>query len=146
METETKPCDCMDAITTCISVKEKERVMGSGMNHEQAEEYAKTMTYREAVMNLQYARGIAYKKATRIKLRELAEIADMLDKEKADLKDCDNCGTPRHLCKYCIEEDRMWTPIETMIYPQVDGITPTLIKTTTEEFSTVDCGWGEPKE
>lgn len=25
-------------------------------------------------------------------------------------KDCETCGTPRHLCKYCIEEDRMWTP------------------------------------
>ena len=70
---------------------------------------------------------------------------DMLDKEKADPKDCDNCGTPRHLCKYCIEEDRMWTPIETMIYPQVDGITPTLIKPTTEK-PTTDCGWGEPHD
>lgn len=23
---------------------------------------------------------------------------------------CDNCGTPRDKCVYCIEEDRMWTP------------------------------------
>lgn len=23
---------------------------------------------------------------------------------------CDNCGTPKHLCIYCIKEDRMWTP------------------------------------
>ena len=25
---------------------------------------------------------------------------------------CDNCGTPRDKCLYCIEEDRMWTPQE----------------------------------
>ena len=25
-------------------------------------------------------------------------------------KTCDNCGQDRHLCQYCIEEDRMWTP------------------------------------
>lgn len=23
---------------------------------------------------------------------------------------CENCGTPRDKCVYCIEEDRMWTP------------------------------------
>ena len=23
---------------------------------------------------------------------------------------CEACGTPKHLCQYCIEEDRMWTP------------------------------------
>lgn len=30
---------------------------------------------------------------------------------------CDTCGTPKHLCKYCIEEDRMWTPKDE---PQTD--------------------------
>ena len=30
--------------------------------------------------------------------------------EQTEPKNCDNCGTPRHLCKYCIKEDRMWTP------------------------------------
>ena len=53
--------------------------MSSGMNLEEAKEYAKTMTYTEAVLNTQYAKGIAFKKATRIKLYELAEIADRLD-------------------------------------------------------------------
>ena len=24
--------------------------------------------------------------------------------------DCETCGTPKHLCQYCIAEDRMWTP------------------------------------
>ena len=54
--------------------------MGSGMNTEQAKEYAKTMTYSEAVANVKYSKGIKYRKATMIKLRELAEIADRLDK------------------------------------------------------------------
>ena len=52
--------------------------MSSGMNLEEANEYAKTMSYRKAVNNIRYAKGIAYKKATWIKLRELAEIADRL--------------------------------------------------------------------
>lgn len=50
------------------------------MNTEQAKEYAKTMTYSEAVSNVRYSKGIKYRKATMIKLRELAEIADRLDK------------------------------------------------------------------
>lgn len=54
--------------------------MSSGMNTEQAKEYAKTMTYSEAVSNVRYSKGIKYRKATMIKLRELAEIADRLDK------------------------------------------------------------------
>ena len=53
--------------------------MSSGMNVEQAKEYAKTMTYSEAVRNVQYGKFIKYRKATMIKLRELAEIADRLD-------------------------------------------------------------------
>lgn len=55
--------------------------MGSGMNLEQAKEYAKTMTYSEAVSNVRYSKGIKYRKATMIKLHELAEIADRLDRK-----------------------------------------------------------------
>ena len=54
--------------------------MSSGMNVEQAKEYAKTMTYSEAISNVRYSKGIKYRKATMIKLRELAQIADRLDK------------------------------------------------------------------
>ena len=64
----------------------KELVMGSGMNTEQAKEYAKTMTYSEAVSNVRYSKGIKYRKATMIKLRELAEIADRLDAEQTELQ------------------------------------------------------------
>lgn len=38
--------------------------------------------------------------------RCLEVIADTPQTEK----NCDNCGTPRDKCVYCIEEDRMWTP------------------------------------
>ena len=55
--------------------------MSSGMNTEQAKEYAKTMTYTEAVSNIKHAKGIKYRKATMIKIRELAEIADRLDRK-----------------------------------------------------------------
>ena len=54
--------------------------MSSGMNVEQAKEYAKTMTYKQAVYNCFHAKGIMFRKATLIKLHELAEIADRLDK------------------------------------------------------------------
>lgn len=54
--------------------------MSSGMNTEQAKTYAKTMTYRQAISNCYHAKGIMFRKATMIKLRELAEIADRLDK------------------------------------------------------------------
>ena len=62
--------------------------MSSGMNTEQAKEYAKTMTYSEAVANVKYSKGIKYRKATMIKLRELAEIADRLDKADTPQTDC----------------------------------------------------------
>lgn len=52
--------------------------MSSGMNRTQAEEYAKTMTYKQAISNIRSAKGVAYRKATMIKLHELAEIADKL--------------------------------------------------------------------
>ena len=76
--------------------------MSSGMNLEQAREYAKTMTYMQAVANITYAKGIKYRKATIIKLCELAKIADKLD---------------------------------TMYYPQVNGIT----------LSVIDTDWNEPR-
>ena len=57
--------------------------MSSGMNVEQAKEYAKTMTYRQAISNVGSGKFVKYRKATMIKLRELAEIADRLDKADA---------------------------------------------------------------
>lgn len=55
--------------------------MSSGMNRTQAEEYAKTMTYKQAISNIRTGKGIMYRKASLIKLRELAEIADKLERD-----------------------------------------------------------------
>lgn len=49
------------------------------MTKDEAIECAKNMTYQEAIRNTIYAKGVKYKKATRIKLQELAEIADKID-------------------------------------------------------------------
>ncbi len=69
--------------------------MSSGMNVEQAKEYAKTMTYSEAVSNVRYSKGIKYRKATMIKLRELAEIADRIDRKTENSSEkpnnCEDC-------------------------------------------------------
>ena len=87
--------------------------MGNGMNLEEAKEYAKTMTYSEAVSNVRYSKGIKYRKATMIKLRELAEIADKLDrKTESSSEKPNNCDTCRHkhdgtigYCKTCGESN-----------------------------------------
>lgn len=50
--------------------------MSSGMNMAEAEEIAKKMTFREAVYNALRGRCVPYKKATRIKLKELLEMLD----------------------------------------------------------------------
>ena len=55
--------------------------MGSGMNLEEAKELASKRSYSWAVENIITGKGIKYRKATMIKLRELAEIADRLDRE-----------------------------------------------------------------
>lgn len=57
----------------------KEKIMSSGMNTEQAKEYAKTMTYKQAINNVTTGKGIKYRKATMIKLHELAEWADRIN-------------------------------------------------------------------
>jgi hypothetical protein len=50
--------------------------MSSGMNMAEAKEIAKKMTYRDAVNNALRGRCVPYKKATRIKLKELLEMLD----------------------------------------------------------------------
>lgn len=95
--------------------------MSSGMNTEQAKEYAKTMTYSEAVSNVRYSKGIKYRKATMIKLRELAEIADRLD--IADTPQTEQTEPSEDVgavwCDNCTREE--------------------LIEPTTEDCSMVDC-------
>lgn len=48
------------------------------MTREEAEEYAKEMTYRDAVYNALQGKCIPYRKATLIKLHELLDIIDRL--------------------------------------------------------------------
>ena len=56
--------------------------MASGMNMEEAKKVAEKMTYREAVMNCLYARCVPYRKATRIKMQELLELAEKQTSKK----------------------------------------------------------------
>ena len=52
------------------------------MTIEEAKEYAKEMSYTEAVYNALQGRSVPYKKATKIKLDELLEIAKKYDYKK----------------------------------------------------------------
>lgn len=53
--------------------------MSASMNCEKAKKVAEQMTYRQAVMNCLYARCVPFKKATRIKLKELLDIVEMFE-------------------------------------------------------------------
>lgn len=52
------------------------------MNTEEAKEFAKKMTYADAVYNAMQGRCVPFKKATGLKLKELLEIAKELDNGK----------------------------------------------------------------
>ena len=55
------------------------------MTREEAEKYAKNMTYREAICNLKQAKSVPYRKATFIKVNELL---DELEQELFMNKPC----------------------------------------------------------
>lgn len=61
--------------------------MSSGMNTEQAKEIAKQMTYRDAVINALQGRCVPFKKATLIKLKELLEIVENMEKAESEDKE-----------------------------------------------------------
>jgi hypothetical protein len=89
------------------------------------------MTYTEKELD-QFLHGISlsllskksaqhwrYDEETAKEIEWLEALERKVRADKADRKtenssekpnNCDTCGTPRHLCEYCIEEDRMWTP------------------------------------
>jgi len=51
------------------------------MTREEAEEYARHMTFADAIYNLEQAKSIPYRKATFIKIKELLKIvAEIEDK------------------------------------------------------------------
>ena len=77
------------------------------MTNKEAEEYAKKMTYRDAINNLMKARSIPYRKATFIKVNELLNALEQepktghwITKIKSDLRGdmwptnpkCSECG------------------------------------------------------
>ena len=51
------------------------------MTREEAEEYAKNMTYRDAVYNALQGKSIPYRKATLIKLYELLDMIELQESE-----------------------------------------------------------------
>lgn len=51
------------------------------MNLEQAKKYAEKMSYLQAVYNALSGYGIPYRKATKIKLNELLDIAKKMDEQ-----------------------------------------------------------------
>lgn len=59
--------------------------MSAGMNLEEAKKVADNMSYTQAVYNALGAKGVPFRKATKIKLQELLEIAKQLDKQKQNL-------------------------------------------------------------
>lgn len=54
------------------------------MTVEEAVEYAKTMSYEQAVYNALQGRAVPYRKATKIKLNELLKMAKELDELKGE--------------------------------------------------------------
>ena len=56
--------------------------MSSTMNMEEAKRIADQMSYEDAVYNAMKGRCVPYRKATRIKLNELLEVAREIDGRK----------------------------------------------------------------
>lgn len=100
------------------------------MTREEAEEYAKEMTYRDAINNLMKARSIPYRKATFIKVNELL---NALEQEPCnelptvaipqDNNGCENCrwqsrSESEMPCKQCMhnytDEWEMEKPTDTI--------------------------------
>lgn len=57
------------------------------MTREEAEEYAKEMTYRNALYNALQGKCIPYRKATLIKLHELLDMVERQEKEREGMTD-----------------------------------------------------------
>ena len=57
------------------------------MNKDEAKEFAKNMSFRNAVYNAMQARCVPFRKATAIKLKELLSFVDSLDNIRAEIAD-----------------------------------------------------------
>ena len=60
----------------------KGEVMSAGMNMEEVQKIANKMSFTSAVYNALNARCVPYRKATKIKLNELLDIAKDVDKAR----------------------------------------------------------------
>lgn len=56
------------------------------MTREEAKEYAKSMTYRDAILNLAQAKSIPYRKATFIKIYELLDLIEPQAESKVRIR------------------------------------------------------------
>ena len=65
--------------------------MSAGMNLEEAQKIAQKMCFKDAVYNALHAKCVPYRKATKIKLNELLDIAKDVDEAKS--KGCDEVET-----------------------------------------------------
>ena len=65
--------------------------MSAGMNLEEAQKIANKMRFVDAVYNALHAKCVPYRKATKIKLNELLDIAKDVDEAKS--KGCDEVET-----------------------------------------------------
>ena len=57
------------------------------MTREEAEEYAKEMSYRDAVYNALKGKCIPYRKATLIKLYELLDVIDKVESQESEVSE-----------------------------------------------------------
>ena len=61
------------------------------MTVEEAKEFAKKMSYHNAVYNAMQGKCVPFRKATAIKLKELLSFVDSLDKMRAEIKEEITC-------------------------------------------------------
>ena len=54
------------------------------MTREEAKEYARHMTYKDAIYNALHGKSIPYRKATLIKLNALLKVVEKMDKEQEE--------------------------------------------------------------
>ena len=74
------------------------------MTREEAEDYAKKMSYRDAVYNALQGKCIPYRKATLIKLYELLDMVESPDKTGHWIDDGQYAeGHSQHVYKVCQE-------------------------------------------
>ena len=99
------------------------------MTREEAEEYAKEMTYRDAINNLKQARSIPYRKATFIKVNELLKTLEQEPKnghyeKHIDHTDCIWYGSDSGCPFTCSQYRDGWNDAMDYIFKNGKGYQP----------------------